>query len=435
MVIFDAREFGNSYYQLGFGRNDSHMSDSKKINKIRLEGAGVTGKRPLVQIPFESLLLDDANPRLLSWFGNRLEGVKPSQFELLKVMYQRYDARSIAISMASNGYFDEEPLVVVPKDEAFARELNSKLKGKPEAIDAIAEYQKKGGLFVTVEGNRRLSALKLLLDEDARSRVKIKSSFPSVIDPRIIGDLSVLPCVVYPNRVEVVPYLGVKHIRGPLRWEAFSQAAYAAKIIDDSIAQDEDPDKALEQLERQTGNTGSRLKRLYIAYKIFKQLEQDIEIDHDAVIERFSFVASIYSQIPLRQFIGLKAPSATFLKERLISDDYLENAQLLFDWVFGNKENKKAPVIVESRDLTSRLPMVVQSSQAVAYLKEYNDLGGAYDRTDGELEFLIKKLQRSVSAVQQVIQVAYKFQAEERLVAKSEELEAAIEALRRQLRS
>jgi len=410
------------------------MPDPKKVSKVRLEGAGVTGKRPLVQIPYESLLLDDSNPRLLSWFGNRLRGVKPSQYELLKVMYQRYDARSIAISMATNGYFDEEPLVVVPKDKSFADDLNTILKGSPESVKAIAKYQKQGGQFITVEGNRRLSAIKLLLDEESRTRVKLKSTFPSVSKSDIIEDLSILPCVVYPSRVEVIPYLGVKHIRGPLRWEAFSQAAYAAKIIDDSIAQDVDPDAALEQLERQTGNTGSRLKRLYIAYKIFKQLEQDIDIDHDAVIERFSFVASIYSQIPLRQFIGLKAPSATFLKERLISDDYLENAQLLFDWVFGNKENKKTPVIVESRDLTSRLPMIVQSEQAVAYLKEYNDLGGAYDRTDGELEFLIKKLQRSVSSVQLVMQVAYKYQDEERLVAKSEELEAAVEALRRQLR-
>ena len=411
------------------------MAKGGDNGSFQLEGAGVTGKRPLVQLPWASLRLDDENPRLLSYFGDRLTGIRPSQLELLKVLYQRYDSRSLAISMAANGYFDEEPLVVVPRDEKMRELLRDTQTAKPASIERLQRYGEGGGEFVVVEGNRRLSALQLLLDVEARAKLRLKESFPVPASEAIAQDLRSLPCVVYAAREEVVPYLGVKHIRGPLRWEAFSQASYAAKIIDDSVAGGQDPDRVLDALGRQTGNSGTRLKRLYISYKIFKQLEEDIEIDRDAVIERFSFVATMYAQVPLRTFLGLKAPSATFLRDRLIADDYLENAQLLFDWVFGNEAKRRKPVVVESRDLTSRLTVVVQSQEAVDYLKENNDLDGAYDRTDGELSFLITKLQRSVSAVQQVIQVAYKYEYEDRLIAKSEELESAVAALRKQFRS
>ena len=357
--------------------------------------------------------------------------MKPSQFELARLMYRRYDARSVALSMAANGYFDEEPLVVVPVDAAFAKTLFS---GSEDFATLVLDYVTRGGEFLVVEGNRRLSAVKLLLDPEMRERVKVPVSFPIVTDESIARDLNDIPCVVYPDRVEVIPYLGVKHIRGPLRWEAYSQAAYTAKIIDEAVNRDRDADAALDQLERQTGTTTTRLKRLYIAYKIFQQLDQDIEIDRDAVIERFSFVATMYAQIPLRAFLGLKAPSDIFLKERLITEGYLENAQLLFDWVFGNKEKKLQPVVMESRDLTGRLSVVVKSPEAIDYLREYRDLGGAYDRTNGELDFLTKRLQRAVSTVQQVMQVAYKYETDERLIAKAEELESAVIALRRQLR-
>ena len=411
------------------------MMETSDRKRGGLTGAGVTGKRPLVQLPWESLVLDDANPRLLSWFGDGLESIKPSQFELLKVMYQRYDARSLAISMATNGYFDEEPLVVVPKEEAFAKTIDIHFDKREDAVELITSYYAGGGEFIVVEGNRRLTALKLLLDNDLRARLKLRDTFPTVTSLDIYDDLTVLPCVVYPNRTEVIPYLGVKHIRGPLRWEAFSQATYAASIIDESIKQNCDPDEALEQLERQTGNTGSRLKRLYIAYKIFKQLEQDIEMDVDAVIERFSFVAAIYANIPLRTFIGLKAPSATFLKDQLISQDYLANAELLFEWVFGNKEKKLQPVVMESRDLTGRLSVVVGSPDAVAYLRQHRDLSGAYDRRNGDHAMLLRQLDCALLDVRRTTQLAFKCQDAYELLMKAKSLEVAVRQLRVQLLS
>src|SRR5260370_37244249 len=88
----------------------------------------------------EILDLDPANPRITVSADAR-------QPDLIDYMY-RYEALGeLAASLARNGYFAEEPLVIVPSSVA--------------------------GRFVVVEGNRRLAALKILLNQTLRERLRI----------------------------------------------------------------------------------------------------------------------------------------------------------------------------------------------------------------------------------------------------------------------
>jgi len=72
------------------------------------EPAGKGHKRPQLDIPIVRLHLDAANPRL----PEEIQG-RPEE-ELLKHLFDHFDLEEIADPMAKNGYFDEEPLVVVP---------------------------------------------------------------------------------------------------------------------------------------------------------------------------------------------------------------------------------------------------------------------------------------------------------------------------------
>ena len=97
-------------------------------------GIAVPRKRnPLSDWHVDDLLLDSENPRLPTSQGPR------SQDELLILIVKTYTIGELMESFAINGYFDEEPLV-----------------GVPVADDPLK--------LIIVEGNRRLSALKLLLD-------------------------------------------------------------------------------------------------------------------------------------------------------------------------------------------------------------------------------------------------------------------------------
>lgn len=68
----------------------------------------VTGQRD--EIAVERLLLDVENPRLSSGEGGN------TQDELLKILWSEMAVIEVALSIAANGFFPEEPLLVIPSD-------------------------------------------------------------------------------------------------------------------------------------------------------------------------------------------------------------------------------------------------------------------------------------------------------------------------------
>ena len=90
------------------------------------------------RVPLRSLLLDPENPRLPA----EMQG--ESQEELAVHLELGFDAFTVAESIASHGYFGSEPLIVIAAGEQ--------------------------GLWIVVEGNRRLTALRGLLDDDLRQQ-------------------------------------------------------------------------------------------------------------------------------------------------------------------------------------------------------------------------------------------------------------------------
>ncbi|WP_409047522.1 ParB N-terminal domain-containing protein [Microbacterium sp. HA-8] len=87
----------------------------------------------LIYLRVDELTLDTRNPRLVT-------AAAPSQKSLLRQLYEQESLDELAQSFVDNGYFAEEPLVVV----------------------------KENGEWVVVEGNRRLATLKLLLGARVR---------------------------------------------------------------------------------------------------------------------------------------------------------------------------------------------------------------------------------------------------------------------------
>ena len=90
-------------------------------------------------VRLEQLLLDPENPRLPSSLEDR------SQDAMLQYIEKTYEPILIGRSIARHGFFVSEPLIVIPR-----------------ADDKT---------FTVVEGNRRLVALKLLTDVQARELV------------------------------------------------------------------------------------------------------------------------------------------------------------------------------------------------------------------------------------------------------------------------
>jgi len=64
-------------------------------------------------VPVEQLLLDTDNPRLASGAGGK------TQEDLLRLLWTEMAVDEVAFSIAANGFFPEEPLLVIPADDTL----------------------------------------------------------------------------------------------------------------------------------------------------------------------------------------------------------------------------------------------------------------------------------------------------------------------------
>jgi hypothetical protein len=92
-----------------------------------------------MDVPIADLQLDAENPRLPEELHDR------DPDSLIQHIANEYNTVEVARSMAEHGFFDSEPLIAIKKDRHL----------------------------VVVEGNRRLTALKLLTDADLRARIEL----------------------------------------------------------------------------------------------------------------------------------------------------------------------------------------------------------------------------------------------------------------------
>ena len=177
-------------------------------------------KKPLAYIPIELLDLDKENPRLLRTNSPYTE------LDLLHTLYEQFNLDELAYSIVENGYFDEEPIVVMPTSPIEFPE------DKQGQIDLFQSLIKTKQHFVVLEGNRRIATIKILLDASIRGKLKVSASFPIISDDDVRNDLMEIPAILYPNRDDIAPYLGVRHIVGLTKWEAFQKAVYISKRLD-----------------------------------------------------------------------------------------------------------------------------------------------------------------------------------------------------------
>ena len=175
--------------------------------------------------PVDQLLLDVENPRLASGAGGE------TQEDLLKVLWTEMAVDEVAFSIAANGFFREEPLLVIPADN---------VKGGK-------------GKYIVVEGNRRLAAVLLL--RDAKLREKLKVTGLPAIDSKRRTDLDAIPVFRYPDRERLWTFCGFRHINGAKPWDAFSKAQYVATVHEQYHV-------SLDEIAKKIGDRHATVRRL-----------------------------------------------------------------------------------------------------------------------------------------------------------------------------
>lgn len=314
-----------------------------------------------VDIGVEKLLLDPKNPRLVE------HGVEEgaSQAVLVKSLWTMMAVQEVAMSIAHNGFFRHEPLIV----------------------------EAQGDKYVVLEGNRRLAAVRILLDDDLRQRLKA-TDLPDIdkIDPARRASLKILPCVITTRR-DVWQYLGFKHVNGPATWGSYSKAQYIAQIHNEYGV-------SLEDIAEQIGDTHSTVERMYRGLMVIEQAEEAKVFTRANSYKKFGF-SHIYTGLDkpgIQQFLGItdKKRSA----RRPVPASKVKHLGELCRWMYGNKSQDLAPVMQSQNPDLGILDSVLLSPKGLQSLRDGLPLTVSRDAVLGDRQLFRSAVHESKQALQ-----------------------------------
>ncbi len=273
-------------------------------------------------IQTENLSFDFRNPRLLE-FGLTQ---RSTEKEILYILWDAMDVRELVMSITASGFFKHEPLIV-------------------------AKENKKN---VVIEGNRRLAAVKVLLDP---SLLKGRANSIPRIDDALRQNLQALP-VFIKSRKDAWQYLGFKHVNGPAKWSGYAKSKFIADVHDTYGV-------AMEEISRQIDDTHRTVQRLYRGLMVIEQAEREGVFNRgDRVRRRFAF-SHMYSGLQyegIRSFLSLREETEE-TKEPVPSEKIPELKDLC-RWLYGSKREGFQPVVERQNPDLRNLDAVLRKRES-----------------------------------------------------------------------
>lgn len=292
------------------------------------------------EISPDNLVLDKKNPR----FGISHAA---DEAEALEILLDTTDLKELWDSIGERGFERFEPLVATEEN----------------------------GQLVVLEGNRRLAAVKLLLNPSTITREPQRRRIPALSADKL-ATCATLPVIVLADRKDAQGYIGFKHVNGPARWSSLAKAKFGVDFFE-SIGGSMTPQERMQSLTKQLGDSRGLIIRLLVAYKIIQQSISLGHFDKLAIDEssfEFSHLYTLINNPDSREFIGLsRAPlSETMIVDRPVPATHYEALLELLGWLYGPKS-----VIASQGTDRPRLQRVLGNEEAIHELRITGDLSSA----------------------------------------------------------
>lgn len=315
--------------------------------------------------------------------------------EIIQFLYQTSDLSELLQSIASSGYIDIEPMIVLGK----------------------------GKDLIVLEGNRRLAALKLLRDPTLAAVCGIA---PPPVEPEKAKSLQKLRVYRVANRRDARDFIGFKHINGAHAWDSLAKARFAAQWLRDEV-KDRGKDASLQDIAHRMGDRHATLARMVHGVFVLEQAEKQrlfsIEDREPGRQFAFSHLYTALTRPGVRDFIGLgeEARSAE-PKENPVPKSHRKQLQQLMRWLYGSK-SEEIPAVVQSQNPhVKQLSEVLSHPKARKILLESAKLERAYAEVDIPLLQFENRLVATHGAIENAVQKVSAYDGEDATL-----LEIAIE--------
>lgn len=282
------------------------------------------------------LTFDTDNPRFI-------DGQFKNEDEIIAHLVDEADVNELVQSILSAGYVDYEPLIVLEKNN------------------------------IVLEGNRRLAALRLIVDAELRNRLKYQlpnidapAAAPATVRVRYVS-----------NRSEARSFIGFKHINGPFKWDALAKAKYAAEWFNEGAD--------IATISRTLGDGHNTVRRLVNGWYALQQAQRD-GFEISKITKRsfsFSHLYTALTRASVRDFLGIGDEDLSSPPQKNpIPKTHRQQLEQLMSWLYG-QDHKNEPTLIQSQnpDLNV-LSKVLAHPEGKRMLLAQRDLHVAYARVE-----------------------------------------------------
>lgn len=253
-----------------------------------------------------NLHLDTKNPRL----GREHTARAPR--EIIQYLFEHDKAMEVAASIATRGYFPNEPLLAVRED----------------------------GRLVVVEGNRRLAALKALREPallEGTYQRQVERLARRIVDPDLIASV---PVTIAPSRKATDRQIAGRHIGTPvLAWRAENRASFIldklAEGYDNNALRDELGFSAADiQQARQTRAVADMARSLDLPDEVKAKLE-------GPTAKIFTTLERVFDSSVGREYLHVETDPEHGLRGNTTKKEFLRGfARLVTDVALGKQSSR-----------------------------------------------------------------------------------------------
>ena len=271
----------------------------------------------------------------------------------------------IVLSIKASGFFEHEPLI------------------------AIEEEGKK----IVIEGNRRLAAVKCILQPELADYIGINKNL-LIVEPSVRASLSTLPVIIVNERKDAWKFIGFKHINGPAKWGSYAKAQYISQIKNEYGI-------TLEDIASQIGDTHRTVQKLYQGLQVIEQAERLRKFDRTDIPSNRLYFSHLYTGLTydgFKEFLGLKDVSEEL--QNPVPKEKTDSLEELLTWIFGSKKKEMEPVIQSQNPDLRLLESVLKNTEAIYALRDNVPLRQAYELSQPKNETFEQNLLEAKRALQ-----------------------------------
>lgn len=342
---------------------------------------------PLIRKTFpvktEFLEFDRHNPRLVLTNGSE----QTTDIEIIKTLIREADIGELIESIVANNYMDIEPLIVTEKNVQQA------------------------GNYRVLEGNRRLSAIRLLQNPNLARECRL--SLPKDIPAKVYASLQQVTVYLVEEDIESRAFIGFKHINGAHRWDSYAKACFLTEWYLDEIGNG----ITVESIAKKLGDNNQTVRNLIAGMLVLQQAEHEelFEISDRTKTGPFGFshLYTALGRIEYRNFLGLEKGWDQQPVVHPVPTPKENNLKEVLQYIYGSKQAAIQSVIASQNPDIKNLGKVLDMPAALETLRATKSLKIAYEEVLPASDVFRDTLIIANTRVQEVLGKSSKFSVDD----------------------